>query len=299
MRLPAAIIAVSLLFSAIAAPATAQESVGWSNLQRQDIRLASVAERLMVANAGLCNATMPVTGLILHSADQYRGNVADARFANGSVAISSIVPHSPADRAGLQVDDALTAISGRPVAALAAPESGNLREAAFALLADQPIGEPVTLRISRDGVERTVSLAAPAGCRSLVEILVGDGPRARSDGRVIQMRFDFAESLTEDEMAVVLSHELAHTVLEHRRRKEEAGIDNGVFAELGRNQRANREAEVEADRLSAHLLANAGYDAGIVPTYWRSPAGRSLGGLLPNFVYPSQEARARLVEREI
>ncbi|MGB3167062.1 MAG: hypothetical protein WBA68_09845 [Alteraurantiacibacter sp.] len=113
---------------------------------------------------------------------------------------------------------------------------------------------------------------------------------------MIQVGYRFAESLEDEQLAVVLGHELAHAVLEHRRRKEDAGIDNGALAELGRNQQVNRQAEIEADRLSAHLLANAGYDPAIVPDYWRSNAA---GGLSFSFVYPSQEARARLVEREI
>lgn len=280
-------------------PAFAQESAAWSALDREDLRLARIAERLMVANASLCNSLMPATGMILHSADQYRDGVADARFIDGPVALSGIVPHSPAARAGLQRDDAIVAIGEQSMSALVPPEDGNLREAAFSVLADQPIDTPVTLRIARNGVEQTLALTAPAGCRSLVEILVREGPRARSDGRVIQLQYDFAIQLDDDQMAVVLAHELAHTVLEHRRRKEEAGIDNGLFAEFGRNQQANRQAEVEADRLSAHLLANAGFDPTSIPAFWRSEIGRRLGGAMPSFVYPSQEARAELVEREM
>jgi len=279
--------------------AFAQESAAWSALEREDVRLARIADRVMVANAALCNTLMPATGMILHSADQYRDGIADTRFAGGPVALSGIVPHSPAARAGLQRDDTLLAIGGREISTLTAPEDGNLREAAFAVLASQPVGAPVALSILRDGAPQTVIVDAPAGCRSLVEILVGDGPRARSDGRVIQLQYTFAAQLDDNQVAVVLAHELAHTVLEHRRRKEEAGIDNGLFAEFGRNQQANRQAEVEADRLSIHLLANADFDPAIVPQFWRSEIGRSLGGAMPSFIYPSQEARAALVEREI
>lgn len=281
-------------------PACAQDDAQLSALMREDIRLASIADSLLRANAHLCRSTMPVTGLILHSADQYREGPAQSRFANGRIAISAIVPNSPAARAGILPDDAILAIGDRDTSGLIPPTNGNLRETAFELLADQPAEQPLTLRIARRGAERDVTFTAPPGCRTLVEILVGEGPRARSDGRVIQLQYDFAGELDDAQMAIVLAHELAHTALEHRRRKEDAGIDNGLLAELGRNQQANRQAEVEADRLSAHLLANAGYDPSIIPAFWRSSIGQRLGGgLLPSFVYPSQEARAQLVEREI
>lgn len=283
-----------------APPLQAQDrGAQWDALAREDVRLAGIADTLLRANANLCNHTMPITGLILHSSDQYRDGAASGRFANGPVTISALTPQSPAARAGLLPDDAIVEIGGHRTDALYPPENGNMREAVFAQLASQSADRPVALRIGRRGEQFDVELNASVGCRSLVEILVGDGPRARSDGRVIQLQYGFAGELTDAQMAVVIAHELAHTVLEHRRRKEEAGIDNGLFAELGRNQRANRQAEVEADRLSAHLLANAGYDPAIVPAFWRSEVGASLGGMMPSFVYPSQETRAQLVEQEI
>ncbi len=295
----AAFLAASPAHAQQAAAAAGADQSQWDALAREDVRLARIADTLLRANSGLCRLTMPVTGLILHSADQYRSGQAEARFVNGPLAISSLVPMSPAVRAGLLPDDAILAVGGQSVAALVPPEDGNLREAAFDLIASQPAEHPIDLLVARGVTQLEVSMIASAGCRTLVEILVGDGPRARSDGRVIQIEYGFAGELTDEQMAVVIAHELAHTVLEHRRRKEEAGIDNGLFAELGRNQRANRAAEVEADRLSIHLLANAGYDPASVPAFWRSDIGRSLGGSIPSFVYPSQEARAQLVEEEI
>ena len=145
-----------------------------------------------------------------------------------------------------------------------------------------------------------ITLRAPAGCRSLVEIRVGDGPRAQSDGRVIQIRYDFARTVSDEELAAIFAHELAHSVLEHRRRKVEAGIEIGMMGQLGRNQRANRQAEVEADRLSVHLLANAGFDPHIAPAFWRTGSGSRLGSaFLGSTIYPSNSARADLLDTEI
>ena len=47
-------------------------------------------------------------------------------------------------------------------------------------------------------------------------------------------------------------------------------------------------------------LANAGFDPLSVPAFWRSDIGQRLGGgIFNSFVYPSNEARAVLVDEEI
>ena len=52
--------------------------------------------------------------------------------------------------------------------------------------------------------------------------------------------------------------------------------------------------------MAVHLLANAGYDPAIAPSFWRTSLGRRAGGgLLRSSTYPSPEARAALIEREI
>ncbi|MEL1250341.1 M48 family metallopeptidase [Aurantiacibacter gilvus] len=273
---------------------------GWAEVEEQDLRLARVAERIMIANAALCNQTMPITGLILHSADMYGEGVAEDRFVNGPLAIASLLPGSVAANAGLQRDDAIVAINGVATANLEPEPEGHLREAAFAVLVGASPARAVTLSVQRAGQVIPVSLDAPRGCRSLVEILLGDGPNALSDGRIIQLQYDFAQSLTDDQLAVAFAHELAHTVLEHRRRKTEAGIDNGsLLANLGRHRLANRQAEIEADRLSIHLLANAGYDPAIVEQFWHSDAGSRANGSMPNFIYPTTQSRADIVALEL
>ncbi|WP_052761749.1 PDZ domain-containing protein [Aurantiacibacter luteus] len=294
------VFAAAFLATALPSPARAQSADDWARLEAQDLRLAAVAERLQGANALLCNALMPLTGLILHSADQYGTASSNERFRNSPLAIASLLPGSPAALAGLAPDDGVVAIDGVPVADIA-PETGQrLREAAFYRMAGRTSAAPLTLTVARDGAQRQVVLDAPQGCRSLVEVLLGDGPMARSDGKVIQVQYDTVERLSDAHLAVVVAHELAHTVLEHRRRKEAAGIDSGLLAELGRNQRANREAEIEADRLAVHLLANAGYDPATMPDFFRNAPTLGIRGLaLPSFVYPSPEARAELVEREL
>ena len=292
--------AVALAAMAFGQQVVAQQTNPVERLVQQDVRLATVAERLLAANRELCRQEMPLAGIVLHSRDQYRAEVAGAAFANGTIAVAAVVPGSAAAGAAVTPGDGIAAIGDRQTAAMTRVGEAPLRDTAFAALADQAGKRPLLLTVVRGGEQRVVSLEVPNGCRALVEIRAAESLDARSDGRVIQLNYGLAEAATDAELAVIFAHELGHLVLEHRRRLEAAGVEKGFFGEFGRNQRLNRQVEVEADRVSVHLLANAGYDPAIAPAFWRSRLGRRVGGgLLVSSTYPSAEARAQLIAREI
>lgn len=284
------------LFIACNTQAAAQVPAAVHALRVQDQRLAVIADRLLTANAALCRQTMPMIGLTFHSRDQY-GDSATEMFALGEVSVATLAEPAPGKVAR---DDGLLAIESQAVAELAIPPDAPLRDAVFEALADKPADAPLQLTINgRDG-SYDVQISPEAGCRALVEIRSKDAIGARSDGRVIQVNYGLAAAASDDELAVVFAHELAHIVLEHRRRLSDAGVSKGFFGEFGRNQRFNRQVEVEADRMTVHLLSNAGYDPAIAATFFRTELGQKAGGgLFRSSTYPSPEARAQLVEREI
>jgi hypothetical protein len=289
----------------LAAIAFAQQSAAESTnsvaaLVAQDARLAAVADRMLAANDHLCRQHMPVTGMVLHSSDQYRAGIAGEAFANGPIAIETVVPGSAAALAGVEAGDGLAAIGGAPTSALAKQDEAPLRDSAYAAIAALAGQSELEIAVNRDGQQRTVRLLAPEGCRALVEILSKNEIGARSDGRVIQINYGLAVDAADNELAVVFAHEMGHLVLEHRRRLEAAGVEKGFFGEFGKNRRLNRQVELEADRIAVHLLANAGYNPAIAPAFWRTKLGRRAGGgLFRSSTYPSPQARAELAEREI
>ena len=80
---------LAALLLVVSAPAFAEELTE-QQLHVQDQRLAAIADRIMAANAALCTQTMPITGLTLHSADQYSEGY--ARSLDHSVASISALP---------------------------------------------------------------------------------------------------------------------------------------------------------------------------------------------------------------
>ena len=283
--------------AALAAPAAAGAASTPGSIEEADIRLLAIAERIQAANAPLCDRISPALGAALQSRDQFPPD-SDPGFA-APVAFAALLPDSPLAQAGLAPGAGLVAIDGQAIARQPGLEDMPLRDSAHAMLAGRPAG-PLLLTVVQGGEQRIIRLEPAGQCRALVEVLVDEGRTARSDGRVIQIGLDLMRRASDDEVAVIFAHELAHSVMRHRDRLSSAGARKGLAAEFGHDRRLNAEAEIEADRLSVHLLANAGYDPQVAPALWRGALGRQLdAGLFRSRIYASPEERASTLQREI
>jgi predicted Zn-dependent protease len=120
--------------------------------------------------------------------------------------------------------------------------------------------------------------------------------------------------ITDDELAAVMGHEIAHALREHGRERmsqayaQQIGL-SVVGAALGLGQGGmelaqiatdvtfnlpnSREHEVEADRVGVELAARAGYDPRAAVTLWQK-MGQAGGGAPPQFLstHPSPQNRA-------
>ena len=285
------ILPVPLLASA--GVAGAQEAVSSA-----DLRLLGIAERVQTANAALCDRLAPALGVALQSRDQFPGG-SDPGFS-APVAFAAILPGSALAKSGIGAGAGLVAIDGSAIVVQPGLEEMPLRDSAHAMLARQSAGAPLRLTVIDQGQTREIELVPPAQCRALVEVLVRDGRAARSDGRVIQLGLELIASASDEEIAAIFAHELAHGVLHHRDRLASSGVSKGFGGEFGRDRQLNAEAEIEADRLSVHLLANAGYDPRIAPALWRGKLGRKLdAGLFRKQIYASPDKRAQALDQEI
>lgn len=296
------LIGVGLLLSPVSAAAQMSER-SLEALRGVDLRLATIAYRLTTANAPLCRDLQPTPGWALHAVDQYdAATVPAARKVFGfaaPVAVEAVVKRGPAARAGIAADDALVAIAGAPLAGPGKGQGSATRDAALAQVAAQPAGRALSLTVRHRDVDRVVTIPASPGCRSAFEVLLGPGMAATSDGRTVQVAVRFFERYDDEQVAVIVAHELAHTILRHRVRLEAAGVKWGLFSELGRNGRLFRRTEEEADRLGAVLMRNAGYDPQAAPRFWREHGRDVDGGLFRSRTHPSSSVRATLIQAEL
>jgi len=129
-------------------------------------------------------------------------------------------------------------------------------------------------------------------------------------------------SLTDDELAAVIGHEMAHALREHSRERVSRAYAqqlalSGIAAVAGLGQGAvdlvsavsdvtfqlphSREQEAEADIIGLELMARAGYDPNAAPRVWRKMAAVQSGGSSPEFLstHPSGPSRIADLERNI
>jgi predicted Zn-dependent protease len=127
--------------------------------------------------------------------------------------------------------------------------------------------------------------------------------------------------LTDDEVAMIMGHEIAHALLEHARERMAkssgtAMLLRGGAALLGLGQlgdmaaqgatqlltlKFGRSDETEADRLGLVLAARTGYDPRAGVTLWRKMGGATGGKAPPEWLstHPAGESRIKDIEGKL
>jgi predicted Zn-dependent protease len=122
-------------------------------------------------------------------------------------------------------------------------------------------------------------------------------------------------NVTDDELAAVMGHEIAHALREHGRERASQAMAQGmalsvlgiavgasdtslqlaqIITDITFNLPNSREHEIEADRIGVELAARAGYDPRAAVTLWQKMA-KAAGNGPPQFLstHPSPENRIR------
>jgi hypothetical protein len=225
--------------------------------------------RLTIANRRQCRGALsPQPGFALHGLEQYgpaeREQIAQNFGLGRRVGVMAVVADSPAAQAGLRADDQLISVNGANFLSAninaAQPTNARLEAVRAALLANMQAGE-VTLLVAGPNGDRTVRFTPEKGCRSAAELVPGDQVNASADGtRVIVSAGLLERCPTDDDLALVIAHELAHNLLQHASRVARFALANkGHRASAASGAAEMRKAEEEADRVGAHLAMAAGY----------------------------------------
>jgi hypothetical protein len=222
-------------------------------------KVANVAWHLSGAADSLCRAHSARTGLLVDYIGAYdlgdRAAVSELLGLGTLPQIAAVVPGSAAARAGLKVGDEIEAIDGESTATLQAratdPDllADDVEEALGAL----PVGAAAHLAIRRQGVRSTATLTPDRGCAARFIVTMGKGVKAFSDPRNVALDADLvAFTRTDDEIAMIAGHELAHVI-------------NGDARTKGMPQRAK---EDRADVVGARIARCAGYDLDTALAFW-------------------------------
>ncbi|WP_308684322.1 M48 family metallopeptidase [Brevundimonas sp.] len=288
----------------------ADEAQRLTALTDLDQRVARVAWRLSEANAALCPTVRLSAGWALHSARQYRPALrshAQARFGlRGDLPGVIAAPGgSPADAAGLRIGDLLLAVGATPLSAgeqAGAAEWEGL-EANIRTLDAALAQGPTAVTVQRDGETFDVTVQPRRACGYEVQLDPSDELNARADGRRLFISTALAGfSESDDELAVILGHELAHHVLGHRPWNAAGGAARRNNDGAWRTEGGSGGAEQQADRVGLYLAARAGYDPAVAAPFWRRFGESNWRVRFPQIGHASAGARAaalEAVQREI
>jgi hypothetical protein len=276
-------------------------------LRDDDARVAAIAYRLARNGGPLCAERYPLTGLLFHHLAEYEAvdrPLMIGRYGlDRGPGILTILTGTPAAAAGLVAGDVLLAVNGQafpsPVRIAAEARRKKWRpmlEASEKLLEDALRTGPARLQVLRGGRQLDLTLGSEPGCIGRVRLARSTQMNAFSlRGYVIMTTAMLGYVRSDDELAVILGHELSHSILGHEGVRDEEGI----LAGLGIKPNAIWKREAAADRLGLRLMAAAGYNLDAAIPFWDRYLGQY--DWFPQIFrsHPSRGAREKIAREEI
>jgi hypothetical protein len=281
-------------------------------------RVMGVAQRLMIANAELCPASKPSLGVTVATINDFPKPIRSAAQRGMSLSsapqVTWTMADGAADKAGLKVGETIVAVADWKVT----PDSDGARELARRLA--NPPADEMKLTVAGPGGPREVVLHPVLSCGYAVAIADQDEPNARADGQqVIVNRGMLRFVKSDDELALVLAHELAHDSEQHIRAKSTnattgliaggavdvlfalGGINTqGAFMKAGQAAGAgyhSAEFEAEADYVGVYYMARAGYRTDGIEDFWRRFAAEHSNAIFVKSDHPTTPARYLSIAR--
>ncbi|GHA87944.1 hypothetical protein GCM10009069_08620 [Algimonas arctica] len=271
---------------ALRAESIVQENTALATQTDYSARLLRVGRQILHANAGLCPKTRRDIGVVIHTEENYPRELRIAARrelgATDTPSVFLVAPNSPAARAGIKSGDVFL-IDGNPVG----PDS--LQEALEA--------PTVPLTIQRAAREMTLSVTPNTICRSRLRLRPSSAINAFANGRNITVTtgmMDFTES--DDELALILGHELAHNTMGHIRKV----VGNLILS--GFATRYTRPFELESDYVGLYYMVRAGFNPDDVEAFWRRLADvdpRSVNRAKTHPTFPARYLRIAAAREEV
>ena len=214
-------------------------------------RVSAISHNILVANAPICSKTREDYGFTYMSVSQ---NVDEAKkkiwietfHLHEQPTVTFVVPNSMADRAGLRANDVIIAVNDERWA------DAKSTDAFTKQLSEAQKSPHLRLGILRDGKEQTLNLTEDHVCDYSFTLNMANEHLTWAQDNKIVVDLGVAKLLKRnDELAFVISHELAHILLGHTLPERTNELDDY-------NMRSAMEKD--ADALGIRLMTHAGYD---------------------------------------
>ena len=221
-------------------------------------RLARIAFPLAVAATESCPFERELTyGVML--GEQTPMDSAKGSPARVSLVIRFVHPGLPAGATSLRAGETLLAINETQTEGMTVEQAqGLISRVSRARI------QPLTFVVQQGEEMHEVNMWGTPACRFAVQLLDDQHVAAMADGnRILITTAMLKFTQTEEELAWVVAHELAHNILGHSQSTRLRGILNAFLSSMGSEagEEVDRPAfEMQADALAIRLLARTGYD---------------------------------------
>ena len=260
-------------------------AVHWSQILRSYLqRVNDVDWRLGQVALPLCQRRIAGHGLLFDTLSAYdqsdRAAVAEALDLGFAPQIAAVAAGSPGSSASLMPGDTLVSVNDAAIAKIFGRDAHEIGSGEIAgSLALLPANRASAIAVAREHTSLPISLTPIERCAIGTVREVDTSVEAYSDRDNVAITTGLLRFVTsDDELALVVGHELAHALLGERHKR--LGI-------------RGKRKEDEADALGAQLAYCAGYDVGKAIGLWnRFDDARALSWL-PSLSHRSSKARHR------
>lgn len=299
-------VAIAFAISGCAAPVTQRVAVSAkqteAEVQKQNdilaedmvadrMRLARVHYRLATNSTSLCPKLIYASGVDIVQRPQ--GELGESMGRLYGIAKTPTVLHviagGPADIAGLKPRDQVVSIWGME------PTSQNQKAIADRNRSMAPT-ESIPVQLRRGGELMKIDIAPVKACDYPASMAPEQVVNAYADGeRIIITRGMMGFVRSDEELALVVAHEMAHNTMRHLDAKKvnaAAGLvgdvalailSRGAYRSSSISDAASRaysqEFEAEADYVGLYMLAISGYSVEDAPKFWRRMAAANPGNI--------------------
>lgn len=273
-----------------------QRELWLSTQEEQHQRLENIAYPILHHGVSLCpDDVVMMAGFRYANIYTYEGVWREAaRYALGlgdTLEVLSVIDGSGADRAGLKPGDHILRLGtteipiGKQSMAAAGEWGAEFRASGLRHLA---------IEYKRSGERHVTTIAAEAACGYPTLVVQEGGLNAFADGKAIYVATAMMRFADDNELAVIVAHELAHNAMGHIDAKKKnaaagalfgllgdiamaySGVNTGgyyttQFASLGA-MTFSQNFEREADYVGMYALALAGLPLESAPVLWRHMA---------------------------
>ena len=198
-----------------------------------------------------------------------RAHLQSAFALSARVTVAIAAESGPAARAGLSRGDVIAEVNGKQ-----ALEGAGATEHFIATSNQAARQGAVSLKLASG---RTLDIAPEKVCGFAALLVRSTVANAAADGRSIAITTGLFELMrSDDELALVLAHELAHNILGHLSSPAKRSVaDDGAAVEAMASPPAlqadapySPAMEIEADRAGLFFMARAGFDISAAEAMW-------------------------------